>query len=561
MNLKWVWICAVISFVALVFPVISFAQKTGRFSGLIELTYQKDKIKDIDSETEKGSFTQDYKLRYQGFVYSPRLLMYNIGGTFRKEDSKTDESSAGRTDTTAKSRDYNLKLDFIQGTKYPFTIYKERFELPTWTMQPTQTFQTRQTSDRYGLFGNAFLGKGINLRYDMREDDTKTTGQTEGTDQRNRSFMFGVDKRKDENFIDASYTYRHNLEKIKNEFEAINDARVSFGLKPGKDTRFNMNINYNDNSFYEFTTTTSNMNFTYVPSSDFNSNLTLYANRIKQTEKIGNFVSFFGNATYKISPYLTTNQSLMLYKSAGDFGNDSTESLTPGLVFTKQMPGGVTVSADTSINVTAQQFETSKNRNSMSYSIGGRVSKFFEDIKSEINGGGSYYIYRSSLKGKTARYAFNGGLTSRFIQNLTLQSLLNFSEEETIGDETEGASFESKTKRLTSDNSLGYFMQLGFRGSLDAKVGTIFESGTTPRTFRYATLTGRYSLRRNLSLNAELNLYKESISKTRTLIGSLGVEYRLRAIRMSLRNGMWNEKGPTGTKTRSTIFFQVSRPF
>ncbi|MBU4320096.1 MAG: hypothetical protein KJ739_03300 [Nitrospinae bacterium] len=528
---------------------------------MIELTYQKDKIKDIDSETEKGSFTQDYKLRYQGFVYSPRLLMYNIGGTFRKEDSKTDESSAGRTDTTAKSRDYNLKLDFIQGTKYPFTIYKERFELPTWTMQPTQTFQTRQTSDRYGLFGNAFLGKGINLRYDMREDDTKTTGRTEGTDQRNRSFMFGVDKRKDENFIDASYTYRHNLEKIKNEFEAINDARVSFGLKPGKDTRFNMNINYNDNSFYEFTTTTLNMNFTYVPSSDFNSNLTLYANRIKQTEKIGNFVSLFGNATYKISPYLTTNQSLMLYKSAGDFGNDSTESLTPGLVFTKQMPGGVTVSADTSINVTAQQFETSKNRNSMSYSIGGRVSKFFEDIKSEINGGGSYYIYRSSLKGKTARYAFNGGLTSRFIQNLTLQSLLNFSEEETIGDETEGASFESKTKRLTSDNSLGYFMQLGFRGSLDAKVGTIFESGTTQRTFRYATLTGRYSLRRNLSLNAGLNLYKESISKTQTLIGSLGVEYRLRAIRMSLRNGMWNEKGPTGTKTRSTIFFQVSRPF
>ncbi len=105
MNLKWVWICVVISFVALVFPVISFAQKTGKFSGLIELTYQKDKIKDIDSETEKSSFIQEYKLQYQGHIYSPRLLRYNIGGTFRKEDSRTDESSAGRTDTTAKSRD------------------------------------------------------------------------------------------------------------------------------------------------------------------------------------------------------------------------------------------------------------------------------------------------------------------------------------------------------------------------------------------------------------------------------------------------------------------------
>ncbi|MBT9537100.1 MAG: hypothetical protein IVZ94_03105, partial [Nitrospirae bacterium] len=150
-----------------------------------------------------------------------------------------------------------------------------------------------------------------------------TTGQSQQTDQTNRSLLFGIDSRKGETYIDASYSYQHNLEKESNRFEAINDAKVSFGLKPGKDTRFNMDTTYNNNSYNEFTTIASNMNFNYIPSSDFNSNLSLYANRIKQKEEIGNFATFFGNSTYKISQFFTTNQNLMLYKSAGDFGNDA----------------------------------------------------------------------------------------------------------------------------------------------------------------------------------------------------------------------------------------------
>ncbi|MDI6727826.1 MAG: hypothetical protein QMD44_02720 [Thermodesulfovibrionales bacterium] len=546
--------------ISLVFPLITFAQKTGGLSGLIQLTYQKDRNKDIGAESEKNTFTQEYKLQYQGHVYSPRLLMYNIGGTFRKEDSDTEESRAGNTSTKTKSKDYNLKLDFIQGTKYPFTIFKEKIELPTWTIQPEQTFQTKQTSDRYGLFGNAFLGKGINMRYDIRKDNTRTTGQTEGTDQRNRSFLFGIDSRKEDKFIDTSYNYQHNFEKSKNQFEAINDAKVSWGLR-GKTTNFNMDMSYNDNSFTEFTTTTANMNLNYMPSTDFNSNFSLYGNKIEQKENRGYFTTLFENTTYRISPYLTTNQNLMLYKSTGDFGNDATESLTLGLVFTKQAPQGITYSADTSVNGTAQQSSTTKDRNSTFYSLGARVSKFFEKISSEVNAGGSYYYYNSSLGGRTTRYAFNGGFISRFIKNMTLQSLLNFTEEDTIGDEIEGASSESKTKRLISDNSIGYFLQLGFRGSLDAKVGAIFEKGTTPRTFRYGTLTFRYAMRRDLSANAGLNFYKENINNTRTITGFLGVEYKLRGITMNLRNELWKEKGTTGTKTRSSTFLQASRPF
>lgn len=563
MNLRVIWIYALtgttIYMISLMFPLMSFAQQTG-LSGLIQLTYQKDRNKDIETESRKDSFIQEYKLQYQGFVYSPRLLMYSIGGTFRKENSETDDSAAGKTTARTKSKDYNLMLNFIQGTKYPFTIFKERMELPTWTIQPEQAFQTKQTSDRYGLFGNAFLGKGINLRYDIRKDNTRTTGQTEGTDQRNRSFLFGIDSRKEDKFVDATYSYQHNFERNKNEFEAINDAKVSWGLR-GKTTNFNMDTSYNDNSFTEFTTTTANMNLNYMPSSDFNSNFNFYGNHIKQKEDKGDFVTLFENMTYKISPYLTTNQNLMLYRSSGDFGNDGTESLTLGLVFTKQAPQGLSFSADTTINGTAQQSDTTQDKTSMFYSIGGRVSKFFEKISSEINAGGSYYYYSSSLGGRTIRYALNSGFVGRFIKNLTLQSLLNYSEEETIGDEIENKPTYSKTRRIISDNSLGYFLQLGFRGSVDAKVGAIFEAGTTPRTFSYGTLTFRYVLRRDLTANAGLNFYRESTNDTRTIMSFLGVEYKLRSIILNLKNELWREKGPQGTRTRSSTFLQASRPF
>ena len=569
-KLRGIWIYALTSItiyvLSLIFPLMSFAQEMG-LSGLIQLTYQDDRRKDTDTESKKSSFTQDYRLQYQGFVYSPRLLIYNIGGTFRRDDSDTEAPGAWVTTTRAKSLGYHLRLDFIQGTRYPFTIFKERSEFPTRTFLPAQITLRRMTSERYGIFGRAFLGRGVNLRYDMHQDNIKTTGQAEVTDQRNRSLMLGIDSSKEHDFIDVTYTYRHNFEKIKNQVEAINDAGVRVGLKPGKPTMFNADMRYTDNSLYEFTSATANMHFSYLPSPEFHSDLSLYASHIEHKQEEGNFFTFFGNSTYRISPFFTTNQNLMLYKSTGDFGGDATQSLTLGLDFTRHIPVGLTFSADTSINGTAQQFEKLRDRASLSYAISGRVSKFFGKINTEIHGGGSYRIHRSSLGGRSTRYALNSGSTSHFIimRNLTLNSLLNlnYSEEEIIGDEIDGEALYSKTRtmRIASDNFLIYSIPLGGGGSLDARAGAMFEVGNTQRTFKYANLTSRYALRRDLVVNAGLNFSRESITDATTISGSLGVEYRLRAIIISLRNDMRKEIGPRGTETRTTTFIQASRLF
>ena len=600
----------------MMFPRLLSARQE-RLSGLLQYTYQQDRNKTPDSRSERNAFSQEYQLRYQGSVYHPRLLIYNIQGIFKKDDSETEDTQSGDSRFKSRLSTYNFGLDFLQGNRYPFSIYREQLEMPTST-ETTKTKQvtdrygiagsallgagvnlrydyaktttemttktttgmtkTKQVADRYGVAGDALLGAGVNLRYDYHQEDTKTTTETttEG-DRLYRNFLLGLNKRKEDKFADVSYSYQHVMEKQRRELDAINDIKTSFGLKPGKDTNFNMDASYHNSSLSEFTTTSSTMNFDYGPAAKFSANSNLYLNRLITKNERGDFATLYGNSTYKISQFFTTNQNLVLYRSSGDFGNERTESLGLNLIFNyaKVMPHGLTFSVDSSIAGNTYQVTTGKDRNIVSYSAGAGASKIFEEINTDLNLRGSYYYDFSSLGGKTARSAFNAGVSNRSIKNLTIQSILSYSEEEKTEDEVDSApSVTGKTRTLTSDNSLTYFLRVGFRGSLDGKIGMNFTAGTYQRTFQYTDWTFRYALMRNLSLNAELRAQKESIGSDAILISNIiGVEYQYRALKISLRNSLFKEIYKTAyetdsgvetrkrSKTWGTTFLQVSRPF
>jgi hypothetical protein len=119
----------------------------------------------------------------------------------------------------------------------------------------------------------------------------------------------------------------------------------------------------------------------------------------------------------------------------------------------------------------------------------------------------------------------------------------------------------SKTKSLMSNNSLRYFIPIGWRGSFDLGASVNFVFMPSPSTFKYADANFRYALMRNLSLNASTMFYREDIGDTTAISGSLGIEYLLRAVTIRFRNELRKEKGPTATTTRSSMFLQASRPF
>ena len=171
-----------------------------RFSGLIQYTYQKDEDKNIDAESKKSSFIQEYKLRYQGHIYSPKLLMLRQLAVHSEKRIPKPTNPIPGDNYFCKNRDYNLKLDFIQGTKYPFTMYKEKFELPTWTIQPEQSFLTRQP-----LIDMDFLampiGAGTNLKYDFHQTVQRRRDSHNRQTRRTGVYYFGIDSRKGERHI------------------------------------------------------------------------------------------------------------------------------------------------------------------------------------------------------------------------------------------------------------------------------------------------------------------------------------------------------------------------
>ena len=77
--------------------------------------------------------------------------MYNIGGSFRKEDSETDDSGTGETTVKAKSHDYNLKLTLFRAQNIRSQYIRKEWNCPHGQFSLNRASWTRQTTDRYGI--------------------------------------------------------------------------------------------------------------------------------------------------------------------------------------------------------------------------------------------------------------------------------------------------------------------------------------------------------------------------------------------------------------------------
>lgn len=289
--------CVLFLLMPLVFPLMSFAASGYGFSGLIELTYKKDIFKDPIADSSNTSFIQQYKLQYRSFIYNPKMVTYSIGGLFSKEDTDTEGARyVGGRAVNTKKMDYNFMIEALKGSRYPFTIYKDRFESPSWTIQPDLSVLTKQEIDKYGLFGNVLNinvlnQKGINLRYDFHQDSIKTTGLI-NEDRLNRSYLIGADKRSANEIIDISSNYQNNEDRITHDIEKIVDHKVFVWLKPSSVLDIMVDTESNDNSLTQLNNLSTVVKLYYVPSGNFNSNISIYGNKLKNTKDINDTTQF-----------------------------------------------------------------------------------------------------------------------------------------------------------------------------------------------------------------------------------------------------------------------------
>ncbi|MBI5025797.1 MAG: hypothetical protein HZC12_03525 [Nitrospirae bacterium] len=536
-------------------PIITEAQEYG-LSGIVQLTYNKEDFDTAGSTTTRSSIEQRYGLNYSGFIYHPRLFSYSIGGTFVKEDGKSDGS-----DVSAKGKDYNIRLDFIRGTPYPFSLWTTKFTNTSFVPQAEgPSLLVRQTLKSTGLEGSAYP-KGLpTLRYSLRQDDRKITGQAEPTDERTRALFLGLNQTWKESAIDLNYNFRNTLYRVKLEEENIHDVNFSGRTRLSKTLTLSENAGFNKNTLTDFTEVSSTTYLEYIPTDRFRGNMNTNYHRIEQPAGKGDFFFNSVNGAYKVSQALTTSGDVSVYYNTGDFGRETAEMLSGGLSYFTPIAKELTLSASTTLGFGA--FQGERDKTTMNYNLTSTLSQNLPDIKSNVSTGGSLYYFTSTLGGRTEAYRLNLGIISNYIERLTFQSELRYFQEMTTQERTDSETPPAiYTRILTSDTSLAYFMQLSLRARIEMKAGLLIDTGTTDRRFYYTEGTLGYLIMRNLFMRSILRYMHESIGPSDTISGSINLDYNIRRIFVNLRYELWREKKIDTTNTRATTFLQITRPF
>lgn len=551
MNGRIIFYRLAILLLLLPLSITAEAQEYG-ISGEVRLSYNKE---DFDTTT-RSSIEQRYGLNYRGFIYHPRLLSYSIGGTFVKEDGRSDGS-----DTSAKGKDYNIGLDFLTGTHFPFSLWATQFTDTYLVLQPERpSLRVRRTLRSIGLDGNVYSRKLPNLRYSLRQDDRKTTGEAEPAGERTRALLLGLSQTWEESAADLSYHFRNILYRITLEEENIHDVRLSGRTRLSRALTLSGNTGFYRNTLTDFKEISATTYLDYIPADRFRGSMNTHYYRIEQPLGKGDFFFNSISGLYRISNAFTATGDTSLYHSTGDFGRETAGTLSGGLSYFAPIARELTLSASTNLGFSA--FWGERDQTTMNYNLTSTLSQNLPKIRSNVSTGGSITYSASSLGGRTGAYRLNLNIINNYIERLTFQSGLRYFQEMTKPDRTDAETPPTVYREgLTSDTSLTYFMPVGPWARIDMSAGLLIDDGATDRRFYYTDATLTYLIMRNLSMRSTLRYMHEGIRPSDTISGSINLDYNLRRVFVNLRYELWREKRLDTTSTRATTFLQITRTF
>ncbi len=537
----------------------SYAQA---LSGVVEYRYEKIKNDNISYKSRSSSFTQNYKLRYNRYIYSPKLLIADISGNFQKENTGITGSNVGKTDTNAKNIGYNFHLQFLKDTKHPFSIFANKSGGTTWTTQPDSAMFAKTKTKNIGINGGAYLGYGINGNYNFYSSKNKSMDDKGNFDKtNNKNFTVGINKSLKNSWMNLSYSYSHNIENrnIKRTSESINNITANYRNAIDNNTNFNLYAKQHNDNLYKLMITQLNGSLSKKISKRLSGNTNLYLTRSKYKGKNGAYAMLNNNFNYILNKYFTITQSLEAYKNLGLYGNNSKENLSLSLNFNKLFPCKINISASSLLSGSMQQKVKAGNAHSISFRQNAAISKLFafKTINSTLRPYASLGISRSYPAEKTDRYNFGLNFNNNIIKHVNFNSSLSYYRYKHKS--TDGKT-DSETRRAF-DASVTYSSNIGFRGNFSASVGTTIVAGTNSERYEYARCRFGYRATRNLLFNTDLSINSNRADNTTTTSMTTGIKYRYRSVIMSL-DGSLNKAGTGPNKRKwSDILYKISRPF
>ncbi len=258
------------------------------FYGSLSFLYWDE---DVSSNTsyQQQDFTQEYKLGYMGNVYNPKLMTYKVEGKIRY-DQLVNKNNTSESTTKTDSQDYNVNVDFIQATRFPFSIYMSKGKKPLTRIDTTGAYSYLYTSEVKG-FNGGMKFKPFSINYGA----SSSTNITDSTlfYQDIKTDIYYTSLKHGEQKYDYSVEYSHLKQKIsKEETNVITDEQTYTSTRQINDSidlRYRREINEN-------LVLSTSANYLESDYTTLNSkNLGVNANLLWTTEKLN--ASFSGSAT------------------------------------------------------------------------------------------------------------------------------------------------------------------------------------------------------------------------------------------------------------------------
>jgi len=569
------------------FPIMNlFAseQSTRGLYGSVEYGYTQEQLTDISNKTTQSGLSQNYTLGKRGSVYSPKLLSYLLQGSFFTNDTEGSSNGVAK-ESSLKSVNYRLNTNFIQVTKFPFSIYGEKTSTPYASVQSTSTISYNQLTDSYGINGAADLPY-FKFRYsaiasNMKRDEISAT---ETRDE--KSYMADIYKDFDNGRLSATYNgstrgySRDSTDFLtKNEFNnQSNSIKVNGLWKAGKTLSIGSYVTYLNTSTAsaDMNSLTGNLNVAWNPTVNYAASMNVAASTLKAGESGVDTLMVSGSSSYRVTPELSTTQNISINRVSSDYTENTMELVTVGANYVKSLENDLVLSSNVNFMVKGEQNNAASDVNSTvvdkdaySYTLGGGLSKRFESIGSTLSSNMSYYNSTSSLNEEENRINVNLLLSSMLWMNLTNSLSVYYLKEHGTYFAGQNFGFLVRDAQVrTVDNQLNYWQTVGYNGRLSIGGGVTYsvsqsgESDTITRIFPHLNGSFSYSFFNAVQFTSSAMVSQDSVSDLTNYSVNIGLNYRIRAILMSLGEHYYLQTGQSGERRdMNSILFRISRSF
>ncbi|NPB04160.1 MAG: hypothetical protein GXO39_07095, partial [Thermotogae bacterium] len=491
------------------------------FYGKIELGYTYDRWlykNGLDLDIKRSIFSQSYQIGYDGFIYHPRLLSFDIKTDFRLDRSKYEGNSSSTTNRF-RGLGYTLRLNFLRGTRYPFNISLGRKYTVSRLVGGYREQEIDTTINFFRINTSYLLKKNW---YITAYFDRNTVDSTyDFLDYTNKSTSFGINTsytRDDKRFsFSASQTDISNNSPYYNYDDTI--RRINLSAHLIRDTwNLGARTSYYSSSLANLDTFTQTVSYGYRPSRKFNLGLSSFVSFTRGNTNT-NYYSVRENLNYRL------NDNWSLFQSAGFYSLEDTISInfSGGAGYHKTF--SETLSAGFSFSSSINRFFGGEDKTYYGLNLNGHLSKLIPSWKATFTTGVG--INQLFLDGSQA--TTNARFTETLNISLTrsLSFFHTFSYSHNVSQEND---YDYRIFRTS--NSLTYKFRVFRSLFINSQVGVDYWKmvNTDAKSLKpFVKARGMWPVTRRLNITFEAEAYRDSYyNNTLTLRASMKANYRIR---------------------------------